>query len=64
MTTGWLIVNIALAVIVTTLVAGLAVLVPLRLDRGGAITPGPSAAPLALRQALWAPQDRDLAQAA
>jgi hypothetical protein len=64
MTTGWLIVNIALAVIVTTLVAGLAVLVPLRLDRGGATTPGPAAAPLALRQARWALQDGDLAQAA
>ena len=45
MTTGWLIVNIALAVIVTTLVAGLAVLVPLRLARGGATTPGPGAVP-------------------
>jgi hypothetical protein len=64
MTTGWLIVNIALAVIVTTLVAGLAVLVPLRLDRGGATTPGPGAAPLALRLARWTPEDRDLAQAA
>jgi hypothetical protein len=64
MTTGWLIVNIALAVIVTTLVAGLAVLVPLRLDRGVATTPGPGAAPLALRQVRWTPQDGDLAQAA
>jgi hypothetical protein len=64
MTTGWLIVNSALAVIVTTLVAGLAVLVPLRLDRGGATMPRRGAAPLALRQALWAPEDRDLAQAA
>jgi hypothetical protein len=34
------------------------------LDRGGATTPGPAAAPLALRQARWAPQDGDLAQAA
>jgi hypothetical protein len=64
MTTGWLIVNIALAVIVTTLVAGLAVLVPLRLDRGGATTAGPGAAPLALRLARWTPPDGDLAQAA
>jgi hypothetical protein len=61
MTTGWLIVNIALAVIVTTLVAGLAVLVPLRLDRGGATTPGPGAVPLVLRQVRWTPQDRDQA---
>ncbi|MBJ7608186.1 MAG: hypothetical protein JF887_01985 [Candidatus Dormibacteraeota bacterium] len=33
MTTGWIIANIALAVAVTTLVAGLAVLIPLNLDR-------------------------------
>lgn len=33
MTTGWMIINIALEVLVTALVAGVSVLVPLRLDR-------------------------------
>lgn len=33
MTTGWMITNIVLAALVSTLVAGVAVLVPLRLDR-------------------------------
>jgi hypothetical protein len=33
MTTGWIIVNIALALGVTALVAGVAVLVPFHLDR-------------------------------
>jgi hypothetical protein len=36
MTTTWIIVNIALAALVTALVGGVAVLVPLRLDRGPA----------------------------
>jgi hypothetical protein len=36
MTTTWIIVNIALAALVTALVAGVAVLVPVRLDRGPA----------------------------
>lgn len=33
MTTGWIVVNIALALVVTALVAGVAVLVPHRLHR-------------------------------
>lgn len=50
MTTGWIIANIALAVAVTTLVADLAVLIPLNLDRRSKVPalrkvvgPGPNA---------------------
>ena len=63
MTTGWLIVNIALAVVVSAIVAGAAVLVPLRLDRG-ATTPGRGAVPLVRRQTPWAAEARDRASAA
>ncbi len=47
MTTGWILVNIAIAIAVTALVAGISVLVPLRLDRSRSITGRPAAAPAA-----------------
>ena len=65
MTTTWLIVNIALAVVVSAIVAAAAVLVPLRLDR--VVTPTPltrTVVPAATGQRRRADQGRELAPAA
>jgi hypothetical protein len=64
MTTGWIIVNIVLAVLVSALVAGVSILVPHRLHRH-AITHAPRNVALATRAATQRRSDSyDRAQAA